>query len=109
MVSPQIDNVRTSPYYIWTIVNAVIGNQSLLKVSNWLDHLKCVCLDGIVLIVYVCYWTFRSLAVDYLFVEGPFIFLICIVFVLDLQLFPLPRYEPLAPALLCARCTTLSL
>ncbi len=51
MVSPEIDNVRTPPYYIWTIVNTVTGNQSLLKVSYWLDHLKCVCLNGTVLIV----------------------------------------------------------
>ncbi len=71
MVSPEIDNTRTPPYYIWTIVNIVIGNQSLLNVSNWLDHLKCVCLDGIVLIVYIHYWTFRSLAVHYSFAEGP--------------------------------------
>ncbi len=64
MVSPEIDIIRTPPYYIWTIVNTAIGNQSLLKVSDWLDQLKCVCLhDGIVLIVYVSYWTFRSLAV----------------------------------------------
>ncbi len=71
MVSPEIDNITTSPYYIWTIVNIVIGNQSLLNVNNWFDHLKCVCLDGIVLIVNVCYWTLRSLAVYYHFAEGP--------------------------------------
>ncbi len=70
-LSAAIDNIRTPPYYIWTIVNTVIGNQSLLNVSSWLDHLKCVYLNGIVLIVYVCYWTFRSLAVHYPFVEGP--------------------------------------
>ncbi len=52
-------------------MNTVIGNQSLLNVSSWLDHLKCICLDGIVLIVYVCYWTFRSLAAHYPFTEGP--------------------------------------
>ncbi len=72
MVSTEIDNIRTPPYYISTIVNTVIGNQSLLNVSNWLDHLKCGCLDGIVLIVYEHYWTFRSLAVHYPFTEGPF-------------------------------------
>ncbi len=71
MVWPEIDNIRTPPYYIWTIVNTVIGNQSLLNMSNWLDHLKCECLDGIVLIVYVCYWTFRSPSVHYPFAEGP--------------------------------------
>ncbi len=63
MVSPEIDIIRTPPYYIWTIVNNAIGNRSLLKVSNWLDYLKCVCLDGIVLIVFVSYQNFRSLAV----------------------------------------------
>ncbi len=63
MVSPEIDFIRTPPYHIWTIVNTAIGNQSLLKVSNWHDHLKYVCLDCIILIVYVSYWTFRSLAV----------------------------------------------
>ncbi len=49
MVSQAIDIIRTPPYYIWTIVNTAIGNPSLLKVSDWLDHLKCVYLDGIVL------------------------------------------------------------
>ncbi len=34
MVSPEIDNVRTLPYDILTIVNTVIGNQSLLNVSK---------------------------------------------------------------------------
>ncbi len=57
MVSPEIDIIRTPPYYIWTIVNTASGNQSLLKVSNWLDHLTCVCLEGIVVIVYVSFWT----------------------------------------------------
>ncbi len=70
-MSPDIDNIKTPLYYIWTIVNTVIGNQSLLNVSNWLDHLKCGCLDGSVLIVYVCYWTLRLLAVHYPFAEGP--------------------------------------
>ncbi len=87
MVSTEIDNIRTPPYYIWTIVNTVIGNLSLLNVSNWLDHLKCRCLDGIVLFVYVCYWTFRPIAVHYPFAEGPstspfvlYMSLICIYF-----------------------------
>ncbi len=83
MVSCEIDNIRTPSYYVWTIVNTVIGHQRLLNVSNWLDHLKCVCLNGIVLIVYVHYWTFRSPVVYYPFAEGPgtsqFVLYMCLI------------------------------
>ncbi len=58
-------------FTIWTIVNTVIGNQSLLDVSNWLDHLKSVCLDDIVLIVYIHYWIFRSFLYIILLLKAP--------------------------------------
>ncbi len=98
MVSPEIDIIRTPPYYIWTIVTTAIGNRSLLDVSNWHDHLKWVCLNAIVLIVYVSHWTFRSLAMKPLLKATPLPQFCC--YVIDLQLFSLPHCKPLAPALL---------
>ncbi len=89
MVSPEIDIIRTPPYYIWTIANTAIGNQNLLKVSNLLDHLKCVCMNGIVLIVYVNYQTFRSLVVVPL-LKAPPHFPICVVMSLNCSYFHCP-------------------
>ncbi len=49
MVSPEIDNIRTPPYYVWTIVNTVIGNQSLLNdistAYDCLAHISATAID----------------------------------------------------------------
>ncbi len=51
----DINNDVMIYWYYWN--NKLLLTKSLLKLSNLLDHLKCLCLNNIVLIGHVDHWT----------------------------------------------------